>query len=435
MQGPNMCGQCKKDIKTEVCKCVPCDKIFHPGCVKIHKVYNTANELVPCKGKTEVYVIKSNASENSVAGENSSERKTINPEGVRVARNTMDNKIEMMYDMIKCIKNEMVGKDLIKKVIKEIIDEEMDRARREIQHWKEVELGSLVQNIVQNEISKIADTIPQMGINNQEAGVKRSYSEAASMNQEAVLIIRPWEGKNGSSSEKTKRDIKSKIDVSKLGVGITKMKKVNKGAVVVGCENKIQAEMLKEKVTNDLGEEYVIQAPKKRRLKIRIFDVDREDVENEQEFWQKIEEQNGFRKDSIRGKIVHKSMKGGFQRATVIMEVDDETHEKLLKEEKVKIGWNICKVQDYIGILRCFKCCGYYHFAKDCKREETCGKCMGKHATKDCKSEQRNCVNCAEKSKNLKIKNMNSDHSAFDSGCPYYKKELEKLRNKRNSSL
>lgn len=73
------------------------------------------------------------------------------------------------------------------------------------------------------------------------------------------------------------------------------MKKLNKRA---GCENNIQAEMLKEKVTSDLGEKYVIQAPKKKKKKIRIFDVDRNDSENEQEFWQKIEEQNGFRKDT-----------------------------------------------------------------------------------------------------------------------------------------
>jgi len=57
---------------------------------------------------------------------------------------------------------------------------------------------------------------------------------------------------DASSSEVMKRDIKNKIDVSKLGVGITKMKQVTRGTVVVGCENKAQAEVLKEKLTNDL---------------------------------------------------------------------------------------------------------------------------------------------------------------------------------------
>jgi len=139
-----------------------------------------------------------------------------------------------------------------------------------------------------------------------------------SKEQEAV-IIKP-KGENAGSSEVTKKDIKNKIDVSILGVGITKMKKVTRGAVVVGCENKTQVEKLKEKVAKDLGEKYVIQAPMKRKLKIRIFDVDKEDNEDEQEFWERIEEQNGFRKDSVHGKILHKSRKEGFQQTTIIVE-------------------------------------------------------------------------------------------------------------------
>jgi len=43
-------------------------------------------------------------------------------------------------------------------------------------------------------------------------------------------------------------------------------------------------------------------------------------------------------------------------------------------------------------------------------------------------------VNCEEKIKSFKIKNIDSNHSAFDS-YPYYRREMEKQRNKINSSL
>lgn len=79
---------------------------------------------------------------------------------------------------------------------------------------------------------------------------------------------------------------------------------------------------------------------------MKIFDIDRKDGENKQEFWEKIEGQNGFRKNSTHGKIVHKSVNGKTQRMTIIAEVYAETQEKMLKEGKMKIGWNICKVQD-----------------------------------------------------------------------------------------
>jgi len=97
----------------------------------------------------------------------------------------------------------------------------------------------------------------------------------------------------------------------------------------------------------------------RKSCKIKIFDVDKEECEKEKEFWEKIEEQNGFTKNSIQGKIVHRSVNGKSQRMTIIAEVDIKTHEAMVEEGKVKIGWNICKVQDYVGILRCFKCCGY----------------------------------------------------------------------------
>lgn len=140
-------------------------------------------------------------------------------------------------------------------------------------------------------------------------------------------------------------------------------------------------------------------------------------------------------KNSIQGKIVHKSVYGKDQRSTIIAEVDVKTYERMQEEGKVKIGWNICKVQDYIRILRCFKCSGYYHFAKDCKNNITCGNCGRKHTTKECKNETKKCVNCEEKIKSFKIKDINSNHSAFDTNCPYYKKEYEKQRNKIYSSL
>lgn len=120
---------------------------------------------------------------------------------------------------------------------------------------------------------------------------------------------------------------------------------------------------------------------------------------------------------------------------TIIAEVNTETREKLLEEEKIKIGWKICKVQEYIRIVRCFKCCDYYHFAKDCTGEETCGNCAGRHATKQYKSQVKKCVNCEDKIRKFKIKNLKTDHMVYDSNCPCYKKKIEKQKSMMQSSL
>lgn len=427
IKGTVSCRQCRKDIKTEIHRCVRCDKVFHPSCVKIHKVYNEVNELVPCDGKLEKYSVRGDGEEP-----NYKERSTA----MSAMRVVTEDKIDIVYRMVKEIKNEIVGKEVLKNVITEAIDEEMDRIRKEIQHWKCEELGAMIGEAVKMEINKIMLNIP---ILNDGKAVRKSYSETAREDKESILIIKPMKNEEVNSSEDTKRDIKKKIDVSKLGVGITKMKKVTRGAVVVGCENKSQAEILKNKVNKELGEKYVIQAPMKKKLKIKIFDVEQEDSENEPELWEKITEQNGFRKGSVHGKILHVAKNGRRngknQGMTVIAEVDEETHKNLLGEEKLKIGWNMCRVQNYIGLLRCFKCCGFYHFAKDCKKEVACGKCAGKHATKECESKIKKCINCEEKIKNFKIKNLDSSHSAFDGDCQCYKREWNKLKDKINGSL
>lgn len=55
-------------------------------------------------------------------------------------------------------------------------------------------------------------------------------------------------------------------------------------------------------------------------------------------FWEKIEEQNGFRRGAIDGKIIHKSAKAKLKGTVNIAEVNAETREKLPEIQKLKIG-------------------------------------------------------------------------------------------------
>lgn len=151
-----------------MCRAISCSTT---AVVKLHKKYE-GTELVPCKGKTEIFTVKSNTNVSDGAGVSDRERKTSNSEGGRASGSTMDSKIEVIYKMIKEIKNEMVGKDLIKKVITEAIEEEMDRVRQEIQTWKEAELESLVSSAIKREMKKLTDALPIVGADVQEARKK-----------------------------------------------------------------------------------------------------------------------------------------------------------------------------------------------------------------------------------------------------------------------
>jgi len=178
----------------------------------------------------------------------------------------------------------------------ESMKEEMIKMRQDVNKTiaETVEKIKLdVISTIRKEMCSLRQTLPTTGTRSHEAGKKRSYSEAVETRKESVIIVKPKEKSDACSSDQTKRDIKNSINVAKLGVGITTMQKVTKGAVVIGCENRDQAEVLRDRVANDMSDRYIIQAPKMRKLKVKIFYVDKEDCEKDQEFWRRIEEQNG----------------------------------------------------------------------------------------------------------------------------------------------
>lgn len=101
-------------------------------------------------------------------------------------------------------------------------------------------------------------------------------------------------------------------------------------------------------------------------------------------------------------KIVKKIMKrkkddGTQQRrekgdGSIILVVDEDTHERMLKAEKINIGWRSFVV-NYINVKRCFNCCfncsQYYHIAKNCSRPVVCHKCAGNHKEDECKATKK----------------------------------------------
>jgi hypothetical protein len=109
---------------------------------------------------------------------------------------------------------------------------------------------------------------------------------------------------------------------------------------------------------------------------------------------------------------------------SLILEVDIRTHELMLEKERINIGWNKCRVFDHYSIKRCFKCWGFYHIAKDCKRQETCSKCAANHKASECKAIKMRCVSCMHKNKTYNLK-INEEHDALSRKCPTFIRALE----------
>lgn len=188
-------------------------------------------------GEWEIFTVKEN---NSGEISSAKERILSYTEENLAGGSSMEIKIDWL---VQKIRDEMVNKNEIRNMIIDIVKNETDKLKNEMEEMKKI-IGNF--KAIKNEIQKMVSA--NMGVGE----ARKSYSGAVKGNQrESVLVIKPKDGGENKSSEDTKRDVR-KIDITKLGVGITKMKKVTKGAVVVECENRAQAEKLKQEVVKDL---------------------------------------------------------------------------------------------------------------------------------------------------------------------------------------
>jgi len=409
------CSACKKEIKSVVLQCTTCVKFFfHPGCVFKHKAYKR-DELVKCEGPFKEIVNESDKTEMKKTP-TASGRERLGSTGSTGSVTTsgtnkqhgMDAKIDWLVKTVKEMRDEVACKNEIKTMITQIIREELKTFRRELEEVKK-------------------------NIQEKSTGGTGSYSEVVKNKmKENILIVQP---KREQESEVTKKMVKEKVDIKNLEVGITKLKKGNKGSIILGCESEREMEKLRETMREKLGEDFKVTEPRGSKPKLKIVNVGEEELQLDDVILiDTIKKQNKI-DEKLYIKIVKRIVKGRSDNnardrgerkedGSLILEVDEMTHELLLRREKINIGWRKCLVFDYYSIKRCFKCWGYYHIAKNCKREETCQKCAGKHKISDCKATKMRCVNCMHKIKTYNLK-INDEHNALSRKCPTFIRALE----------
>lgn len=279
------------------------------------------------------------------------------------------------------------------------------------------------KNEIQMEIEKTINVIE-----NQDSG-KSSYASKAKANKhEPVIIIKPKN--SGQSNITTKEEVKKNFDPSKLE--ISGLRNISKGGVVLECRNKDKINEVKEEVSKKLGENYDISLPKKRSPKLKIIGL----TENlsASEMREKILAQNTFLDvETANIKVLHvQQSKNRNANYFAYVEVDGPSYIKILREEKLNIGWDRCRVYEAVGVTRCYKCSGFNHKATECRSEKACPRCAGPHDLRECKADNDKirCINCVKTTDKLKIK-LDAKHEAWNSEqCAVYKRKLEFEKNK-----
>ena len=102
----------------------------------------------------------------------------------------------------------------------------------------------------------------------------------------------------------------------------------------------------------------------------------------------------------------------------------------MLVERKIKMGWQLCYVNDYIKVNRCFKCSKFNHKAGHFKGELACPFCSGNHKLNECNAERKDfkCVNCINFNKYNNNRKVCENHSSTDKNCPSFQALIKKYK-------
>jgi hypothetical protein len=103
------------------------------------------------------------------------------------------------------------------------------------------------------------------------------------------------------------------------------------------------------------------------------------------------------------------------------LQVSPDLRKIIFKSGRIFIGWNSCRIEDSLPIIRCFRCNDFGHKSTECQlKESRCGHCAGPHETKTCTtdSDRNHCTNCAKHNSIPNQKNKyETKHSAYDRTC------------------
>lgn len=257
--------------------------------------------------------------------------------------------------------------------------------------------------------------------------VMMSYSTAAAKKVNKVLVVKSKETQK--DVKEVKKDLRNKIDPTEMGVGVSMGRVTRKGGLILNCDSNQEISSIQSEIQDKLGDGYEVERPKTLQHRIKVVGVDESDFETDDSAMiSKLIKQNDILNvdNSFNMRIMRKTkvVKSKFN---LIIELDQNTYSSVISKGKINIGWNRCPVYNEYGIVRCFKCCKYGHFIKDCKEKQVCPKCSEEHILNVCHSNVAKCSNCVLSNKKYGM-SLNVEHTTWDRSKCETLKRIENLQ-------
>lgn len=345
----------------------------------------------------------------------------ISPTEMRVMQLKKERKL--MYFCGDCRSKYCQERDY-KEVVKEAFREEMNLMRgiyeEELRKWQEQ-----IMKMVEDKMKSLSNTAMKASPQSYAMVAKKQMMEPA-------LVVKPILEQN---SKDTKSDIREKINPTELGVGVSQFREAAKGQVIIKTDANGRAR-LEEAIKTKFADKYEVKLAKMRTPNVRLFGINKEDDAEDDLMENNIIEQNNLdkTKQDFKLKISKRIYSKKYpKKMSLVLDVDPATYQVLREKQKISLGWSMVRVEDYVSVVRCYKCLGYGHYAKECKNKQACFKCGSEHKGENCNvsEDKYDCINCKRAVEKFNL-NIGHNHSAYSKECACYLRILRNQQSKIN---
>jgi len=172
--------------------------------------------------------------------------------------------------------------------------------------------------------------------------------------------------RHSQSTEEIKRLIKSKIDPVNTKIGIRTFKSLKNGNFLDAADSKEEIETVSSQIGNICVDQAEINLQKGRKPRLIIYNLpDAVTLENPEDIMLAQNTDLKLPKRDIKTKFIFKTKRNT---RNLLVELNAQTRRQMV-QNKLKLEWMICSIEDYVSVNRCVKCSRYNHWHTECKSE------------------------------------------------------------------
>ncbi|XP_023215055.1 uncharacterized protein LOC111617923 [Centruroides sculpturatus] len=247
----------------------------------------------------------------------------------------------------------------------------------------------------------------------------------------SAVLVYPSDEEEGARTDikEITEQIFDKIQPHKIRVKIKEVKLIRDNGVCIRVGSEEDGKKLKEEIgkIQEIKDKIKCRTSGGKRPRVILLNVPQcipeeeiiEVMTRQNDIWRGLEKDNIEEKCTINTVIKGKKTKENCHH--VVISVTPSIRNILIAHKTISMAWTTIRVDDFVPVRRCYRCCGFGHMARDCTEQQRCSHCSRGHRFKECQLTNTipSCHNCKLTNRNLPPeKKLPTNHNAFSAECP-----------------